>query len=400
LDGRASSAGSLGYLNYEWSQVYGPNRLNLEGASSAQPMLKGLKEGVYKMRLRVFDSLYSDAQEVFVFVGDGQNVAPSLELASPVKNQAFIEGQRIAVQAVAEDLDGQIAFVEFSVGGQIVRDSVAPYQWAQTWPAGNYEVFAWAADDSGATAYSDTLSFSVLSPVGDWVLERKAGALAVGPDAGNLTWWSNSAGDVNTRSCLFDDVYQIKADGSFQINMGTQTWLEGWQNNGKEACGTPVAPHDGTKAGTWAIDSVSGALLVQGQGQFMGLPKATNNGELGAGAVEPEMRWYNLKLTAQTLTAGIDFAAGYWQFQFVRAQPSGRKEIVRETWSIYPNPSADWLQIKGVSSKVEWQVLDALGSLALSGEGSAVEVSRLPAGPYVLRLQAADQVQSLRFVKR
>jgi hypothetical protein len=36
----------------------------------------------------------------------------------------------------------------------------------------------------------------------------------------------------------------------------------------------------------------------------------------------------------------------------------------------------------------------------LSGEGSSVEVSCLPAGPYVLRLQAADQVQSLRFVKR
>ena len=275
-----------------------------------------------------------------------------------------------------------------------------PLTCGQAWPAGSYEVFAWAADDSGATAYSDTLSFAVLSPVGDWVLERKAGAFAVGPDAGNLLWWSNSAGDVNTRSCLFDDVYQIKADGSFQINMGSQTWLEGWQNNGKEACGTPVAPHDGTKAGTWYIDTVMGALVISGQGQFLGLPKATNNGELGAGAVEPDMRWYNLQLTAQTLTAGIDFVSGYWQFKFVRAQPSGRKDITRETWSIYPNPTADWLKIQGVSESVEWQVIDALGRLTLNGIGTSVEVSSLPAGPYVLRLQAADQSQSLRFIKR
>lgn len=398
LDGSLSQAGSLGYLNYEWSQVYGPNRLTLEGASSEKPLLKGLKEGVYKLRLRVYDSLNSDAQEVFVFVGDGQNVAPTIELASPVKNQAFIEGQRIAVQAAAEDLDGQIAFVEFSVAGQILRDSVAPYQWAQTWPAGSYEIFAWAADDSGATAYSDTLSFSVLSPVGDWVLERKAGALAVGADAGNLTWWSNSAGDVNTRACLFDDVYQIKADGSFQINMGTQTWLEGWQNNGKEACGTPVAPHDGTQAGTWAIDSLSGALLVQGQGQFMGLPKATNNGELGAGAVEPDMRGYNLKLTAQTLTAGINFGNGYWQFQFVRAQPSGAAVPSLESWTIFPNPAQQVLNIKG-AFEPQWAILDATGRLLASGEGSSIDVSPLPSGPYLLRLQSGLQGQTQLWIK-
>jgi hypothetical protein len=107
-----------------------------------------------------------------------------------------------------------------------------------------------------------------------------------------------------------------------------------------------------------------------------------------------------LKLTAQSLTAGIDFAAGYWQFQFVRAQPSGQQNIVRDTWSVYPNPTADWLQIQGVSENVQWQVLDALGRLSLSGEGSTVEVSGLPAGPYVLRMQAADKSQSLRFIKR
>jgi hypothetical protein len=399
LDGSLSSAGYLGYLNYSWTQVYGPNRLTLEGASSAQPLLKGLKKGVYKMRLQVFDSLYSDAQEVFVFVGDGLNVAPSLQLVSPLAGQVLIEGQRSLIQAVAEDLDGDIAFVEFSLGAERFRDSVAPYQWSRILPAGNYRISAWTADDSGATAYSDTLSISVLSPVGDWVLAPKAGALAVGPDPANLVWWSNSLADVNTRACLFDDVYRLKADGSFQIDMGNQTWLEGWQNNGKEACASPVAPHDGTASGTWMVDSLSGELMILGQGQFLGLPKATNNGELGAGAVEPNQRRYTLGLTAQTLTAGIDFGAGYWQFSYVRAKATSVQNLEAQEWVVFPNPASETLYIRGTQGFVSWQLIDAMGRLLLSGFGSSVGVDQLPSGAYGLRIQSEGRVQSAVFVK-
>ncbi|MEK9781510.1 MAG: hypothetical protein VW266_01025, partial [Flavobacteriales bacterium] len=117
--------------------------------------------------------------------------------------------------------------------------------------------------------------------VGTWVLASEPGALAVGESAGNYGWWSNSADDVGARSCLFDDQYIINADGSFQNNMGSQTWLEGWQG-ADEGCGAPVAPHDGSNTGTWTAEG--GTLTISGAGNFMGLAKVHNSGEDGSPA--------------------------------------------------------------------------------------------------------------------
>ena len=80
---------------------------------------------------------------------------------------------------------------------------------------------------------------------GTWKLAAEAGALAVGPSLGNLTWFQSTAADVNTRACLFDDEYVFNADGTFENILGADTWLEGWQGTA-EGCGTPIAPHDGS----------------------------------------------------------------------------------------------------------------------------------------------------------
>ena len=99
---------------------------------------------------------------------------------------------------------------------------------------------------------------------GSWVLAPEAAALKVGPAAGNGDWWSNSEDDVTTRSCLFDDHYVFNADGSFQNVQGDETWLEPWQGSDPEACGAPVAPHDGSNAATWDYDAASGTVTLNG----------------------------------------------------------------------------------------------------------------------------------------
>ena len=86
-----------------------------------------------------------------------------------------------------------------------------------------------------------------------WQLYPGAGAMGVGPGQGDTGWWSNSEADVETRACLFDDIYAFNADGSFQNILQDATWLEGWQGVA-EGCGTPVAPHDGTATATWTED--------------------------------------------------------------------------------------------------------------------------------------------------
>ena len=64
-------------------------------------------------------------------------------------------------------------------------------------------------------------------------------------------------------------------DGSFRNVMGDDTWVEAWQG-GADACATPVAPHDGSSAGTYTcMTKTAGKITITGKGSHLGLPKAT-----------------------------------------------------------------------------------------------------------------------------
>ena len=89
---------------------------------------------------------------------------------------------------------------------------------------------------------------SAQTPEGTWKFTPSAGAFMVGPNQGTGDYFTSSAADVSTRDCLFDDEYVFNADGSFANVLGSDTWLEGWQGVAPDACGTPIAPHDGSNA--------------------------------------------------------------------------------------------------------------------------------------------------------
>ena len=149
-----------------------------------------------------------------------------------------------------------------------------------------------------------------------WQLYPGAGALGVGPNQGDIGWWSNNDGDVATRACLFDDIYAFNADGSFQNILGDETWVEGWQTGAGEMCGAPVAPHDGSAAASWSV--AGSELTLDGMGAFMGLAKVFNGGELGNPADAPASITYTIEsLTDDAMTLDIHFGAGWWRFRFV-----------------------------------------------------------------------------------
>ena len=150
-----------------------------------------------------------------------------------------------------------------------------------------------------------------------WQLYPGAAAMGVGPNQGDIGWWSNNEGDVTTRACLFDDIYSFNADGSFQNILGADTWNEGWQGVA-EGCGAPVAPHDGSGAATWTSDGSS--ITLDGTGAFMGLAKVHNGGELGNPADAPGSITYQItSLTNDAMTLDIHYQSGWWRFRFVPA---------------------------------------------------------------------------------
>ena len=131
-----------------------------------------------------------------------------------------------------------------------------------------------------------------------WSIAAEASSLAVGPNPGDLSWWSLTEEDITKRACLLDDTYTFNADNTFVQDMQGSSWLEPWQEGvTEEACGTPVAPHDGSNAATWEADTST--ITIVGEGAFLGLSKVHNLGQDGAAADNTIV--YDYTLSGDTL---------------------------------------------------------------------------------------------------
>ena len=171
---------------------------------------------------------------------------------------------------------------------------------------------------------------------GTWRVSPEAGALKVGPGIDDGSWWSSSADDVITRACYFDDVYLFYGDGSFYNILQDETWIEGWQG-GSDACGTPVAPHDGSNnpAG-YTFDEATGTLTLDGVGAYLGLPKVINGAELSDPADAPDSVVYEITFNdgGDSMMVAINFGAGYWTYKMVR---DDTQQAVAENWDSVDN---------------------------------------------------------------
>ena len=102
--------------------------------------------------------------------------------------------------------------------------------------------------------------------------------------------------------------------------MGDQTWLEPWQGTDPEACGVPVAPHDGSADATWSHSETDGTITLTGDGAYLGLAKAITGGELSVSGTEvPTSRTYTVhSFDGDNLKLVISTGGGYWTFEMMR----------------------------------------------------------------------------------
>lgn len=157
------------------------------------------------------------------------------------------------------------------------------------------------------------------SLVGTWKMRPQAGALGVGENQGDISWWSNSVNDLTTRACYFDDEYTFNADGSFTQTFGSQTWLEVWQGVTSEGCGAPVSPHNGTNSSTWIHNTTNNTLTINGTGAFLGLAKVTNTTQLTSPNNAPASITYTVtSLSTSLMTLDISYGSGWWRFILVK----------------------------------------------------------------------------------
>lgn len=220
------------------------------------------------------------------------------------------------------------------------------------------DIFQFKVDggDGSTTVYWDNWYFyseSVAPPIdliGTWIMAPEAGALKVGPGPNDGSWWSNSATDVETRACFFDDEYVFGEDGSYANIFDGDTWLETWQGVAADGCGAPVAPHDGMTPSTWTLDPEAGTVTLNGVGAYLGIPKAFTGGELTNPADAPASITYEVTLTDsnQTMTLVISTGGGYWTFKLIDINSIIQPEPVPLVAA--PTPTVDANQVLSIFS--------------------------------------------------
>ena len=174
---------------------------------------------------------------------------------------------------------------------------------------------------------------------GTWKLAPEAGALKVGPNPDDGSWWTSDAQAVIDRACYFDDEYVFNLDGSFQNVLGSETWLETWQGVASDQCGTPVTPHDGMTPATFVYDSGASTVTLNGTGAYLGLPKAFNGGELTDPANAPASITYDITLSDNdnTMTVVLNIGGGYWTYKLIR---DGAPSPIVGSWKLAPEAFA------------------------------------------------------------
>ncbi|MBN2485599.1 MAG: T9SS type A sorting domain-containing protein, partial [Bacteroidales bacterium] len=94
---------------------------------------------------------------------------------------------------------------------------------------------------------------------------------------------------------------------------------------------------------------------------------------------------------------------GHWQF-FAAAKSTSSELTQKENYIIYPDPAANEIFIKGITSAATVEVFNTQGSLVLVktdiNESQSVNIEDLKQGLYVVLIKMeSGEIQHLKFVK-
>ena len=175
---------------------------------------------------------------------------------------------------------------------------------------------------------------------GTWENRNAVNAMGVGPAAGDTSFWNVNNFELGRRSCVFDDEYyfgikneELDDTGTFGQFMGDETWLESWMSpDGKESCGAPVAPWDGSGTDfTYIWDPENKELTVKGAGAHIGIPRIQNESNAETDGASGKIV-YNVA-TASTCVLILDIlgaSSNWWHFELEKIKDSNGEPMTPE----------------------------------------------------------------------
>jgi len=89
-------------------------------------------------------------------------------------------------------------------------------------------------------------------------------------------------------------------------------------------------------------------------------------------------------------------------FKVVQNVVLATNEIKKETFSIYPNPASDVLNITKVSNKATFEIYNAVGQIVKGGtiDNNQVRVADLVKGTYIITIKDNNISESIKFIKK
>ncbi len=156
-----------------------------------------------------------------------------------------------------------------------------------------------------------------------WKLNPAEGALWVGPNDGSgSTWWQNSAGDVTSRPCDWNDEYIFTEAGVYTYVSNGDFWGEPYSGITPESC-QPISALSADRA-TWAdgthtfevIEGATPKLKVIGDGAFIALRKAANGTEVTLPVTQVIYDIIRMETVngVDIMELEIDYGVGIWRF--------------------------------------------------------------------------------------
>lgn len=351
LDASGSSDPSLSSLGYQWSQIYGPSTINFDNPTSSITTISNLEEGIYKVRLKVENSVRkSDMIESLIVVSTTSNIPPTVNIVSPTHEAKFIEQTQITLWANAQDLDGHISQVTFMNGDQPIGVSTqSPYKIEWKIPLGVSMITAIATDNQGATISSRTISIT-------------------GTTAPACRGWSANG----------DYEYLFSEDSQNP----TLTFIPKTADIGKPTCILYYST-DPSKAfpGYMVTPNVPYKLSASmGSTVYFYYTYSTSSGE------------------KNTMNSKDTYVIG-------SCRNTAVESVTATTSSCYPNPVIDILHLQFSSEATQIALYDMVGkrvsALPICGLSEyQLNMSTLPSGLYVVHISYLNRMEQIRVLKR